>query len=565
MSYAALYRKWRPISFDSVVGQEAIIRTLTNQIRSGRIAHAYLFCGTRGTGKTTTAKIFSRAVNCEATEGDIPCNVCSSCRTILDESNMDVIEMDAASNNGVDDIRELRENVKYPPSNGKYKVYIIDEVHMLSKGAFNALLKTLEEPPPNVMFILATTEPHKIPPTIHSRCQRFDFKRVPYDSVRSVLSDICVNEGRTCQNEALDLIVQCSEGAMRDALSLLDRCLSFETDALTHDAVLRILGLAGDRLMIRIFEELSARNIQGLLDTVREAVNDGKDLQQTARELVEFSRKLMILHVAGNTEMVLDISMEVREAMKPLISNVPLQDVLNWLTVFSQLEAESRWTPHPRALIEKTLIQLVLPEPHSDVRGLLERVTNLEAALRNGVRSVDNVKSIPSASSVPSRSDTVREKSNLVVPPVQKADSPDSGTPVTASVAPIANGNMGLSDFQNHWNAILTGLKKARVSTYALLIEGRVIAYENPYLTIAFDDRFEFHRLALERDENRSVVEAAILQITGNAVSLRCVPQNQVGDKVSETSAPEWEDDVRSFFKGHESKIEIKAKKEEPQ
>lgn len=564
MSYTALYRKWRPISFSEIVGQEAIIQTLLNQIQSGRIAHAYLFSGTRGTGKTTTAKIFSRAVNCLNTEGEIPCNICSNCISILEESNMDVFEMDAASNNGVDDIRELREHVKYPPANGRYKVYIIDEVHMLSKGAFNALLKTLEEPPSHIIFILATTEPHKIPPTIHSRCQRFDFKRVSYDAVTEVLEEICIKEGRSCEPEALRLIVQCSEGAMRDALSILDRCLSFEEGALTHARVLDILGLSGDQFLVRLTGSLLDANPDALLQDIAYAVSEGKDLNQLIREMVEFFRKLLLVQVSKNPDQLLDVSKEAQGDLAKLATRAGTPRLMSWLAQFSKLEAEAKWTPHPRALIEMTLIRLLYAIEGESNDFLIQRVEALEKRLEGieagAVQAVVHNKPIPYQP----------EKLEAKVPASVSAAAPIERNPVNMQPPspetkqeriPVAQqGSAELQTFSQNWAAILSALKKIRISTYALMVEGELSSFKDPILTISFKEQFEFHRMAMDKEENRSHVEQAIEQQMGLKVRLNCV-QN-----VSEVSAPvessELVSDVKSFFKGHEDKITINSEEE---
>lgn len=563
MSYTALYRKWRPVSFSEIVGQETIIQTLLNQIHSGRIAHAYLFCGTRGTGKTTTAKIFSRAVNCLSTEGEIPCNTCANCVSILEESNMDVFEMDAASNNGVDDIRELREHVKYPPANGRYKVYIIDEVHMLSKGAFNALLKTLEEPPSHIIFILATTEPHKIPPTIHSRCQRFDFKRVSYEAVTDVLEEICIKENRLCEPEALRLIVQCSEGAMRDALSILDRCLSFEEGPLTHERVLDILGLSGDQFLIKLTESLLKADPDALLQDISLAVSEGKDLNQLIRETVEFFRKLLLVQVSKNPEQLLDVSRETQGTLTELARQAGTSRLMNWLTQFSKLEAEAKWTPHPRALMEMTLIRLIYDMDAGSGDMLAYRIEALEKRLEALTAGGESsgfvqkpVQSAPKpevraegqkthAASQAAETETTKEK-----PLQQAAERPSA----------VNDGESNLQVFSQNWPAILAALKKIRISTYALMVEGELSDYKAPILTVSFKEQFEFHRLAMDKEENRSHVEQAIEQQTGVKVRLNCVQQTT--EAPSSMHSSELVAEIRDFFRGHEDKITINSKEE---
>lgn len=565
MSYTALYRKWRPVSFSEIVGQETIIQTLLNQIHSGRIAHAYLFCGTRGTGKTTTAKIFSRAVNCFSTDTEIPCNVCSSCISILEESNMDVFEMDAASNNGVDDIRELREHVKYPPSNGKYKVYIIDEVHMLSKGAFNALLKTLEEPPSHIIFILATTEPHKIPATIHSRCQRFDFKRVSYKAVTEVLQEICIKENRPCEPEALHLIVQCSEGAMRDALSILDRCLSFEEGPLTHERVLNILGLSGDRFLINLTGSLLDRNPDALLQAIASAVSDGKDLNQLIREMVEFFRKLLLVQVSKSPEQLLDVSKEIQAILGPLAERAGTVRLMSWLTQFSKLDSEAKWTPHPRALLEMTLIRLIYDLDATQNDSLLLRIESLERRLDEiGTNEMASVPLAPTVKPVPKIAEPkiIPDSSEQIPVGSEVRTETDYSRTSSNQEKQMVSGaaDLNLQNFSQNWSAILSALKKIRISTYALMVEGELSDFKNPILTITFKEQFEFHRMAMEKEENRNCVEQAIEQQMGVKVRLSCVQKS--ADVSVPTQSSEWVSDVKGFFKGHEDKITINFKED---
>lgn len=565
MSYTALYRKWRPVSFSEIVGQEAIIQTLLNQIHSGRIAHAYLFCGTRGTGKTTTAKIFSRAVNCLSTEAEIPCNVCANCVSTLEETNLDVFEMDAASNNGVDDIRELREHVKYPPANGKYKVYIIDEVHMLSKGAFNALLKTLEEPPAHIIFILATTEPHKIPATIHSRCQRFDFKRVSYEAVTAVLEEICLKENRACEPEALRLIVQCSEGAMRDALSILDRCLSFEEGPLTHERVLDILGLSGDQFLVSLTEVLLDRKPEGLLEMIGYAVSEGKDLNQLIREMVEFFRKLLLVQVSKKPENLLDVSKETQRILETLAEQAGTERLMSWLTQFSKLDAEAKWTPHPRALLEMTLIRMIYEPDAVPHASLIARIESLEKRL-NEFKPSEVPHRYPSAEAPRTtvQSEGLPEKSVPVKTPerIEPEGQEKAAPPAEKMEPPLApvSGDITFKSFNQHWTNILAALKKIRISTYALMVEGELIDFRDPVLTVAFKEQFEFHRMAMEKEDNRNFVEQAIEQQMGVKIRLNCIQKSLETAAVSQPS--ELVSDVKDFFKGHADKITINAKEE---
>ena len=311
MSYTALYRKFRPVEFEDVKGQEHIITTLKNQIEANRIGHAYLFCGTRGTGKTTVAKIFAKAVNCEHPVNGSPCGECAMCHSIAAGTSMNVIEIDAASNNGVDNIREIREEVAYRPTEGKYKVYIIDEVHMLSIGAFNALLKTLEEPPEYVIFILATTEVHKIPITILSRCQHYDFKRISIETITDRLRDLMQEEQVEVEEKALRYVAKAADGSMRDALSLLDQCIAFYLgQKLTYDNVLEVLGAVDTDVFSRLLRSVIRRDVPKVLDIVDDLVMQGRELTQLATDFTWYLRNLLLVKTSDNIEDVLDVSTE---------------------------------------------------------------------------------------------------------------------------------------------------------------------------------------------------------------------------------------------------------------
>lgn len=311
MSYTALYRKFRPSEFGDVKGQEHIVTTLQNQIKANRIGHAYLFCGTRGTGKTTAAKIFARAVNCEHPVDGSPCGECAMCRSIAAGTSMNVIEIDAASNNGVDNIREIKEEVTYRPTEGRYKVYIIDEVHMLSSGAFNALLKTLEEPPEYVIFILATTEVHKIPVTIMSRCQHYDFRRISINTISDRLNELMEAERVEVEDKAIRYIAKAADGSMRDALSLLDQCIAFYLgQKLTYDNVLEVLGAVDTDVFSRLLRNIIRRNVPAVLDTVEELVMQGRELLQLSVDFTWYLRNLLLVKTSDMPEDVLDVSTE---------------------------------------------------------------------------------------------------------------------------------------------------------------------------------------------------------------------------------------------------------------
>lgn len=359
MSYMALYRKFRPGEFEDVKGQDAIVKTLKNQISAGRIGHAYLFCGTRGTGKTTVAKIFAKAVNCEHPVDGSPCGECAACRAIAAGNSMNVIEIDAASNNGVDNIREIREEVAYRPTEGCYKVYIIDEVHMLSIGAFNALLKTLEEPPEYVIFILATTEANKIPVTILSRCQRYDFKRISIDTIAARLRELIDKEQWDVEEKAVRYIAKAADGSMRDGLSLLDQCAAFYIgERLTYDHVLEILGAVDMDVFSRLLREILSMDVSKVIETVDELVMGGRELSQLAADFTWYLRNLLLVKCSDDMEDVLDVSTENLAQLKEEAGMIENETLIRYIRIFSDLTSQLRYSTQKRVLLEVTLIKL---------------------------------------------------------------------------------------------------------------------------------------------------------------------------------------------------------------
>ena len=338
MSYMALYRKWRPDTFEEVKGQEHIVTTLKNQLTHDRIGHAYLFCGTRGTGKTTVAKLFAKAVNCEHPQNGSPCGECPSCKAIAEGSSMNVIEIDAASNNGVDNIREIRDEVQYSPTEGRYKVYIIDEVHMLSIGAFNALLKTLEEPPSYVIFILATTEAHKIPITILSRCQRYDFRRISMETISDRLEDLMQREGQEVEKRAIDYIAKVADGSMRDALSLLDQCIAFYLgETLTYEKCLDVLGAVDLDVFVRLIRAVEAKQVTQAVDLIDEIIWQGRELGQFVTDFTWFMRNLLLIKSSADGITKLDFSKDTLENMKLVAQEISLEALMRYIRIFSEL------------------------------------------------------------------------------------------------------------------------------------------------------------------------------------------------------------------------------------
>ena len=385
MSYTALYRKFRPDEFEDVKGQDAIVRTLKNQINADRIGHAYLFCGTRGTGKTTVAKIFAKAVNCEHPVDGSPCGECAMCKSIAAGTSMNVIEIDAASNNGVDNIREIREEVTYRPTEGKYKVYIIDEVHMLSIGAFNALLKTLEEPPEYVIFILATTEAHKIPITILSRCQRYDFKRISIETIAARLRELIDKEGWDVEDKAVRYIAKMADGSMRDSLSLLEQCAAFYmNETLTYDHVLEVLGAVDTEVFSRLLRQLLAMDVHQVIETVDELVMQGRELSQLAADFTWYLRNLLLVKSSDNMEDVLDVSSENLALLKEEAQMIDSDTLIRYIRIFSDLTNQLKYATQKRVLLEVTLIKLCRPAMDQNKDALLDRIRAIEKQLEEG-------------------------------------------------------------------------------------------------------------------------------------------------------------------------------------
>lgn len=388
MAYTALYRKFRPQNFRDVVGQEHIIKALTNQIKSTRISHSYLFCGTRGTGKTSSAKIFARAINCENPIEGEPCNECASCINVLENASSNVMEIDAASNSGVSDAREIVENVKYTPATGHYKVYIIDEVHMLSKEAFNALLKTIEEPPNYVVFILATTDPDKIPITILSRCQRHDFKRIKSDSMLETIKTYAEKESINISEEALRYIVSLSDGAMRDVLSILDQCTGlYMNEEINLKKVQELLGAVDMEIFTIWVDCLHKFNGAKLLDVIAELVSYGRDINQFTIDLLKYLRNMLYIKTAGTQEINLDLPIDKYEIIKNQSSEIEIEMIIKYINTFASFQGQLRNATNPSILLETTVIKLCNPHVTASAENnenLLERISKLETMLEDG-------------------------------------------------------------------------------------------------------------------------------------------------------------------------------------
>lgn len=507
MSYTALYRKFRPQEFEDVKGQEHIVTTLKNQIKADRIGHAYLFCGTRGTGKTTVAKIFAKAVNCEHPIDGSPCGTCEACRMIAAGTSMNVIEIDAASNNGVENIRQIREEVEYAPTEGKYKVYIIDEVHMLSIGAFNALLKTLEEPPSYVIFILATTEVHKIPITILSRCQRYDFHRISIDTISARMSELLEEEQVEAEEKAVRYIAKAADGSMRDALSLLDQCIAFYLgEKLTYDHVLEVLGAVDTEVFSRLLRQILDRNILGVVEQLEEIVIQGRELGQFVTDFTWYLRNLLLVQSSDEMEDVLDISTENLALLKEEAEMVEAEELIRYIRIFSELSNQVKYSSQKRVLIEIALIKLCRPQMEKDETSLLERIRQIEKQLEQGVPMT----AAPAFSQQPSAGNQTD------APQVSKKEIPKA-IPEDVQKA-----------VQN-WNSILLGLPGG-MRTY-LKSAGLSLGGDN-ILLIVLDD--EVAAAYLGREEHKKELEEVIAERIESQVEVR-IQLNETNRPMEET------------------------------
>lgn len=415
MSYTALYRKFRPDNFADVKGQDHIVTTLTNQIKHNRIGHAYLFCGTRGTGKTTVAKILAKAVNCEHPVNGSPCNECAMCKAIQAGTAMNVIEIDAASNNGVDNIREIREEVSYRPTEGKYKVYIIDEVHMLSTGAFNALLKTLEEPPSYVMFILATTEAHKIPITILSRCQRYDFHRITIDTIAARLDELLKVEGVEAEEKAVRYVAKAGDGSMRDALSLLDQCIAFYLgQELTYDKVLEVLGAVDTEVFSKLLRKVIRGDVTGSIHILEELIVGGRELSQFVGDFTWYMRNLLLVKTSENPEEAIDVSSDNMKLLKEESTMLDVETLMRYIRIFSDLSNQIRYATQKRVLVEIALIKLCRPAMETNLDSVLDRLRVLEQ--RMDERPVQQVIVQQGSGKMPAETGAVQEPARNKAP-----------------------------------------------------------------------------------------------------------------------------------------------------
>lgn len=508
MSHVSFYRKWRPKTFDEVIGQERVTRTLQNAIRANRVVHAYLFAGHRGTGKTTTARILAKALNCAQGPTPTPDNTCPNCEAITAGYSVDVIEIDAASNRGIEEIRELRDRIRLAPTEGRYKVYIIDEAHMLTMEAANALLKTLEEPPEHAVLILVTTEPHRLPPTILSRCQRFDFRRVSQKELIARLRRIATTEGFSIEDRALAIIAASADGSVRDAESVLDQLAAFAEGPITAQDVLTVLGILEEETALRFADAIIARGVIDCLSLVNQVVSEGKDVRQVIRTILDHFRDLLVAKTGDRSEELLDTTEARLKALQAQAARAPLEDILRALNTLVATEAEARWSPQPRLLLEIALIRLCRPEMDPTLEGLRARLQALEQRL--GSEPVADQPRRPPRT--PTRDEPKAEAATTPMVAVVEDDLP------SLSIA--------IDEVRRSWARVLEEVKRTKMFCHALLIEGTPLELNGSTLVVGLRTGFNFHVENLHKPENRSVVEGALKRVFQQTLRLQCTIHN---------------------------------------
>jgi DNA polymerase III subunit gamma/tau len=512
VSYRALYRVWRPQRFEDLVGQEHVTKTLMNALSEKHLTHAYLFNGPRGTGKTSAAKILAKAVNCVHGPAKEPCNECEACRRITEGSLMDVVEIDAASNRGVDEIRDLRDKVKYAPTEVRYKVYIIDEVHMLTTEAFNALLKTLEEPPEHVIFILATTEPHKLPPTIISRCQRFTFRRISFEKIVNRLKTICRSMDISFDEEALISIAQTADGGLRDALSLLDQALAFSGDSLTIEAVQAVTGSASREMVLSIFVDLVEQKMPSALQKLEECIASGVEPEKLVQDFIHVCRDLLLFKTAPSL-MEREGRTQWMKSVEKVAGKLTHHRLSRMLDVLVHSEQQMKWVTHPRVLLEMALVRLAdvfgsdpkNVEPDL-VAKLEERIEKLESWIRQAKNTAavkEEVSPAPGNRPVPSS-------------PVVKSSEPAFSRQWLEKLSEQQGARI-----KKIWPELLQRVKEEKITVHAWLIDGEPVGATDDAVIVAFKSKI--HRETTEKESNKSLIEGILSQMTGQRMRLKTV------------------------------------------
>lgn len=534
MSYLVFARKWRPLTFDDVVGQDHIINTLKRAIAKNRVAHAYIFTGTRGIGKTTTARILARALNCDNGPTPDPCGTCDSCKNVTSGSSFDVIEIDGASNSSVDDIRELRENVGYTSMGGKHRIFIIDEVHMLSKSAFNALLKTLEEPPKNVIFIFATTEPQKVPETIHSRCQRYDFRRISTEQILAQLEKICTKEEIAFEKNGLQLIARRADGSMRDALSLLDQVFSFCQDTIGDNEVRSVLGLVETETYNSILQAIAEKSPLPALDAVEDIQSRGFDLLEFIVGFQEYLRTLLFSRLPGIAEnQRLDLSVDTIKQQADLASRFSEGDILRMIEIIRRAESELRWSSFPRFLIETALLKLVYLDSSVSVEQIL-------TTLKKG--------GIPGSTDSAKETDYSESKKKSNKPPLKESPGRQTAkteSAVTSIPSDIDSGSFDVSqessgqiDLAAKWPEFIESLIDERPNIGTFLSLAHIVESTEDSIDLRFGNQFQFQFSEVTKKNNRDIIQKKLDNYTGRHIDLHIVIEKKGKEKKEEKKQP---------------------------
>ena len=529
MAYQALYRQWRPQHFSQMVGQKAAMDTLRNQVSTGRIAHAYLFCGSRGTGKTSTAKILAKAVNCEQNVNGEPCGKCASCKRAENEESLDIIEIDAASNNGVDEIRDLRDTVKYPPQYGRYKVYIIDEVHMLSTSAFNALLKTLEEPPAHIIFILATTEPQKLPATILSRCQRYDFGRIPAADIARRLQDAVLGATASATDGALMAIARAAEGGMRDALSILDMCLGY-SNQIDEVLVRQVLGTSDRHFLFRFCEALFQKNARSILFLIDEMMMNGREPAVFAKEISEQIRALLTAKCCPDEiGQLLDLTTEDADEIKKQAEAFTITRLMRILDIFMKLETEMRYASTPRLALENASLKCCLRLEDTDAQAtedrihvLEDKIERLEAIISEGF-SVHE-KEVQRQNPITNRDDGINHK-------IDKTTKPKTGNEDAISI----------------WQETIQLIKRREPSVLGMIIQGSFIGTKGDTFIWQANPGAEFFADTLNMEARNNKIKNLLSEVAGKECSFHAITAKQTKESENENEE-KFVDELRNTF-----------------
>ena len=525
MAYTALYREWRPKTFNDVVGQEHITTTLKNQILNHRIAHAYLFCGTRGTGKTSTAKVFAKALNCLNLQDGEPCNECEMCRKINEGLAIDVTELDAASNNGVDKIRDIIDDVKYPPQEAKYKVYIMDEVHMLSASAVNAFLKTLEEPPNNVIFILATTDPQKLPITILSRCQRFDFKRINNNEITASLRKIVDDQNVLADERSLNLIARVSDGAMRDSLSILDQAISMGNGNVDYNTVVSMLGLVTNEHLFNLTNAVIQRSVEKSIGIIEDVIYSGKDIYLFIKDLITHYRNLLMAKVTNNPEEVLDMSEENIALIKEQSARLRAEEIMRCIRILQEAENNAKLSKQARLYCELAIIKMCKIEYDTSSEVMLTRLNKLEENLKNGSIKVATVESQNN------NINEVKKSINNV-----ESKKPTQTQHIEETLSGNSDSRITINDVQKAWRDILEAFKARRAMVISSLIQiGKPIACANGIVTVQFEKQYQFSRDRLSESKNKPIINEVFSEILQENIKVNfVVEEDNKGSKSTE-------------------------------